>query len=78
MPQKIYVKVIAEFDTDGTITPLSIQWENGTVYNIDKVTDARRRASLRAGGTGIRYTCIIRRQERYLYFEDPKWFVEGL
>lgn len=78
MPQKIYVKVIAEFDTDGTVTPLSMEWEDGTVYEIDKVTDARRRASMRVGGTGMCYTCVIRRQERYLYFENPRWFVEGV
>ena len=39
MARKVYVEVIARFDTDGNITPLSVKWEDGTVYEIDKVID---------------------------------------
>lgn len=56
MARKVYVEVIARFDTDGNITPLSVKWEDGTVYEIDKVIDKRRAASLKAGGIGMRYT----------------------
>lgn len=77
MPLKIYVEVIAKFDIDGNITPLSIRWEDGTIYEIDRTLGVHRRASLRAGGAGMRYTCIIRRQKRYLYLENSRWFVEG-
>lgn len=38
--------------------------------------DVRRAASLKAGGTGLRYRCLIGGRERYLFFEDPRWFVE--
>lgn len=75
--KKIYVEVTARFDSQGQITPLSLRWLDGTVYEIDRILDTRRSASLKAGGTGIRYTCQICGQLRYLYFEDPKWFVEG-
>lgn len=75
--QKVYVEVIARFDVQGRITPLSLRWEDGAVYEIDRVLDVRRRASLKAGGTGMRYTCRILGQIRYLFFEDPRWFVEG-
>lgn len=77
MSRKVFVEVVARFDTEGNITPLSIKWEDGTVYEIDKVLDKRRAASLKAGGLGIRYTCRILNQQSYLYYEDPKWFVEG-
>lgn len=77
MARKVYVEVVTRFDVEGNITPLSVKWEDGTVYEIDKVLDKRRAASLKAGGIGIRYTCRILNQQSYLYYEDPKWFVEG-
>lgn len=77
MARKVYVEVIARFDTDGNITPLSVKWEDGTVYEIDKVIDKRRAASLKAGGIGMRYTCRILNQQSYLFYEEPRWFVEG-
>ena len=38
--------------------------------------DVRRAASLKAGGTGLRYRCLIGGRERNLFYEDPRWFVE--
>ena len=75
--RKVYVEVTAKFDIDGNITPLSVTWEDGTIYEIDKVVDKRRAASLKAGGIGVRYTCRILGQESYLFYENPKWFVEA-
>lgn len=74
---KIYVKVNADFALDGKIVPQFIVWEDGRTFSIDDVTDIRRAASLKAGGQGTRYTCIIEGKERYLFYEDPLWFVEG-
>lgn len=75
MVRKVYVEVTAKFDTEGNITPLSVTWEDGTIYEIDKVVDKRRAASLKAGGIGMRYTCRILNQESYLFYEEPRWFV---
>ena len=77
MVRKVYVEVTAKFDTEGNITPLSVTWEDGTVYEIDRILDKRRAASLKAGGIGMRYTCRISGRQSYLYYEDPRWFVEG-
>ena len=52
---KVYVGVDARFDTEGRIMPLSITWEDGRVYGIDRVLDMRRAASLKAGGAGISF-----------------------
>ena len=76
MARKVYVEVTAKFDTEGNITPLSVTWEDGTVYEIDRILDKRRAASLKAGGIGMRYTCRILGQRSYLYYEEPRWFVE--
>ncbi len=71
MARKVFVEVTAKFDTEGRIIPLSLLWEDGTVYEINRVLDVRRAASLKAGGMGIRYTvskaadkaiCILKNQ----------------
>lgn len=81
MNTKIYVTVNAEFHAGGLITPLSLVWEDGRVYEIDRVLEIRPAASLKAGGAGIRYTVRILGRERYLFYETfgstPRWFVEG-
>lgn len=75
-PNKIYVTVKAIFYPEGLLKPVSLIWEDGREYMIDKVLDIRRAASLKAGGLGIRYTCRIANKETYLFFEEGRWFME--
>lgn len=49
---------------------------DGRAFRIDRVLEVRRAASLKAGGVGWRYKCRIQGRERYLFYEDPAWFVE--
>lgn len=75
---KVYVDVMAEFTKDGSLIPKSLKWTDDIWYGIDRVTDIRRAASLKAGGVGMRYTCIVEGQKKYLYYEDNNmWFMEG-
>lgn len=74
---KVYVDVTAEFSKEGVLTPKSFRWTDGSVYEIQRVKDIRRTASLKAGGVGMRYTCIVNGRESYLYYEDNNmWFME--
>lgn len=82
---KVYVEVNASFGEDGKMLPKSLIWEDGTTYNIDKVTDIRQAAAMKAGGQGDRYTIIINGKQSYLFFERStnlsgniigRWFVE--
>lgn len=77
MASKIFVDVVVKYDTDGNIIPLSIEWDDGRVFTIDRVLDVRPAPSLKAGGQGLRFTCRILNKQRYLFFEEPRWFVEG-
>ncbi len=77
MTNKIYVDVVTIHYKSGSIKPLFIVWNNGQKYPIDRIKNITRAASLKAGGCGIRYTCIINNQERYLFLEEDKWFIEG-
>ena len=75
---KVYVNVTAEFTTDGRLLPKSFVWKDGRVYEIQRVTDVRRAASLKAGGSGMRYTCIVNGRESHLFYEDNNmWFMES-
>ncbi len=74
--KKVYVGVKARFEPDGRLLPLSVKWENGREYEIDRVLNVCRAASLKAGGAGVRYTVRIGVNETYLFLEEDKWFVE--
>lgn len=73
---KVYVDVDARFTRDGQLLPRAIIWEDGHRYEIDRVTQVARRASMKAGGVGIRYTCIVNGKQSYLFYEVDRWFVE--
>lgn len=74
---KIYVDVTVEFSKDGIMVPKSFVWEDGVTYEISKIKDVRRAASLKAGGVGERYTCVVDGKEVYLFYEDNyQWFME--
>lgn len=53
---KVYVEVVAVFASDGRLKPLSLTWENGRKYTIDRVLEVRPAPALKAGGQGDRYT----------------------
>lgn len=77
MDSKVYVDVEATFTKDGALFHKRFRWEDRQIYEIDKVTDCRRVASLKAGGVGERYTCIVAGTQHYLYYEgDNRWFME--
>lgn len=82
---RVYVDVNVDFTGEGDMRPRSIVWEDGTRYEIDRVKDVRAEHAARAGGTGDRYTVMVKGQERYLYFEHStdefaartgRWFLE--
>ena len=73
---KVFVGVTAKFEPDGKIIPLSVLWEDGRTFEIDKILDVRRAASLKAGGAGIRYTVRIGRRETFLFLEEGRWFAQ--
>ena len=73
---KVYVEVCVMFDRDGNMTPVSVTWENGTIYRVDKVIDVRRDMKNSNGRDSMRYSVIIGNNKTELFYEDPAWFVE--
>ena len=77
--KKVYVDVVTLYTKEGNVIPIKILWNDGMKFNIDKVLDVCKAASLKVGGVGFRYNCRIQSKEKYLFFEtnENKWFVEG-
>ena len=82
---KVYVQVKVDFREDGVMLPRKITWEDGREYEIDRVTEIRQAAAMRAGGQGDRYTIYVQGKQSYLFFERSpnqtgncigRWFVE--
>lgn len=75
---KLYVDVTARFTKDGELYPVSIKLEDGRQYDIDRIMSKRRAASLKAGGEGIRYDCIIGGKRTFIFYEENyHWFIEN-
>lgn len=72
-----YIDVICLNDKGGNLKPLYIIWDDYKRIPILKVTDIKPKASLKAGGSGLRYTCVFsKNKQRYLYYDRGKWYVE--
>ena len=75
--RKVFVDLTASFTKDGSLLPLFFVWEDGIKYEIDRVIDNTKAASLKAGGQGQRYRCKVQGKEIFIFFEEGKWFMEG-
>ena len=75
--RKVYVEVQLTVSPEGDVRPNTIKFEDGTIYKIDRLRHRCRAHATKVGGTGIRYTVVIRGQETYLFEDDGKWFVEA-
>ena len=74
---KVYVDVVAHIDSSGDVTPLTVIWENGKHFEIDRVYNVQRAYATKVGGTGIRYEISVSGKRTYLFEDDGKWFVEA-
>ena len=75
--RKAYVSVNVDIDEEGAVQPRAIRWKNGRSFHIERVIYKCRASSNKVGGGGIRYTVQINGQEKYLFNEGSKWFVEA-
>ncbi len=75
--KKVYVDVVAKISSDGLVTPLTVIWQDGRKYEIDRISAIQRAYASKAGGTGIRYTISVGNRTTYLFEDEGKWFVEA-
>lgn len=62
---------------EGEVRPLTITFEDGIVYEIDRLKQRCRAHATKVGGTGIRYTIVVNNRETYLFEDEGRWFVEA-
>lgn len=78
--RKVLLGVRLFVDTNGKSHPESIQWEDGRVYEIDKVLSVEQAHPRHVGGmVATRYTCRVMGQVREIYHEEFSnlWYVEA-
>lgn len=75
MPEKNFIKVIAEHQTDGHVRPLKIEY-GGEWVEVEHLLAARTAASLKNDGQGILYTCQVLGNQAYLFCDEGQWFLE--
>lgn len=71
---KVYVKVQCLFLPDGTVSPVSLEWDDGQVWEIRRVLHVAAPACDEF--EGIRYTVLIGSAEKYMYRTGNRWYVE--
>ena len=76
-PHKTAVDVLAAFHVDGEVEPYTFWWKDGAEYQVDKMLEKERAASLKAGIIGLRYKILVRGKETYLFRDDDLWFMEN-
>lgn len=72
---KYYVDVETMIRADGSLDPVAMFWK-GHRYEVDKVIKIRE-TFCKAGGCGVRYTCRFGSDERNLFWERNRWFLES-
>ena len=77
MARKVFVDVIVRESKDGRKRPMSLLFEDGKSYIIERLVQVKRCAARKVGGTGMRYTVSIMGKETYLFEDKGKWFVEA-
>ena len=78
--QPSMLKTSRELAAKYKVIPLRIRCSQGGRVTIDRITDIRLAASTKAGGLGIRYTCVATmgdcQREILVFKEDDSWFIE--
>ncbi len=69
---KTPIEVTLKCMTDGKMLPLFIKWQNGCIYEIERVIDIKPR-----GPYSVIYKVIINGKKHCLYYENKKWLVEA-
>jgi hypothetical protein len=75
--RKVFIKVIVSYSPEGVITPKSFIWDDGRMFDIDRVVGIRRAANHVVGGLGFRYDCMVMGKKVSLRLDDGRWFMEG-
>ncbi len=70
-----YLKVLAEMSPERAILPRKIIWEDGRVFDVEKITDIRRGLVKEVGELCMKYYCRINGYYKVICLaDDLRWF----
>lgn len=66
------------FPKEGGMRPLSVVWEDGRTFTVNKTLRIGREAAHTGAALPVRFLCVVEGKTRPLYFEPQaqRWFVE--
>ena len=74
IPTNVYVDITARINKDGQIFPLSLIWQDGREFPVDRLLNTVP-SVLPQGGEALCFICLIKGKRKELYLRDGKWFV---
>ena len=75
--RKVFVKVFAEHEIDGSVVPVLITFADGVSYKVDQVLKVEDMHEIDKNKNGLRYTVEIGGKSAYLFDElNGKWSVK--
>ena len=81
--RKVYVDVEVKWLKEGRLIPVAIYWQRGQdeskvdKYLIDRIISGPESRASQCGGVGKRYIIEISGQQRSLFLEKDRWFLEA-
>ena len=75
--RKAFVKVRADHDIGGKITPLKFREAEGETYLIDRITDVRPRPPSERAGMECATPAACRASRFILFHDRDLWFIEA-
>lgn len=74
--KKKRVSVMSVTDPEGVVTPLSIIWDDGRIFDISMPENRGMQASEHLGEYVHEYLVTIKHSKKRLYKDSLSWFVE--
>jgi hypothetical protein len=71
----MYVNVFAKFDKDGNVTPVWIEWGDGTIYEVNRIMETTVRKDKRLETEEVCYFVQIGQRKTRLLYDKKRWSV---
>ena len=72
----VYVNVFAKFDKDGNVTPVWVEWVDGTIYEVNRIMETTVYKDRVPGKEIVSYFVQIGQKKTRLSYDKKRWSVE--
>ena len=71
----MYVNVFAKFDKDGNVTPVWVEWVDGTIYEVNRIMETTVHKNKRLETEEVCYFVQIGQRKTRLLYDKKRWSV---